>query len=71
MEKKKNYILCFLAVNLHKKTTLGLMKILLALNKKSVEVLDEIQDTILKGRKVNKFRWKLFDPHYNLIQKLG
>ena len=32
------------------------MKILLALNKKSVEVLDEIQDTISKGREVNKLR---------------
>ena len=32
------------------------MKILLALNKKNVEVLDEIQDTISKGREVNKLR---------------
>ena len=32
------------------------MKILLALNKKNIEVLDEIQDTISKGREVNKLR---------------
>ena len=37
------------------------MKILLALVKKSVEVLDELQDT--KYGKVNKLWQKLFDQH--------
>ena len=30
---------------------------------KSVEVLDELQDTVSKGRKVNKLWQKLFDQH--------
>ena len=30
---------------------------------KSVEVLDELQDTVSKSRKVNKLWQKLFDQH--------
>ena len=43
MEKKQHFV----AVNLHKKHFTGTYE-------KNVEVLDELQDTILKGRKVNK-----------------
>ena len=57
--ENKNKTFC--GYKLSQKTILSLMKILLALVKKSVEVLDELQDT--KYGKVNKLWQKLFDQH--------
>ena len=45
-----------MTVNLHQKHFTGS-------HEKSVEVLDEPQDTILKGRNVNKLWQKLFDQY--------
>ena len=51
----KRYII-FVAVNLHKKHFTGSYE-------KTVEVLDELQDAILKGRRINKLWQKLFDQY--------
>ena len=53
--KNKN----FATVNLHKKHFTGFFE-------KSVEVLDELQNTISKGRKVNKLWQKLFYQYLDL-----
>ena len=60
MENKKTYQQ-FVAVNLHKKTTLRLMKIYWL--EKSLEARDKLQDTISKGGKVNKLWQKSFNQH--------
>ena len=50
-----------MAVNLHKKTTLNLIKILLVLMKSVGVLMNFKMHRISKDKKVNKLRGKLFD----------
>ena len=57
--ENKNLTFIFAAVNLHKKNNIQPHENFTG----SDEVLDELQDTILKGRTVNELSQKLFDQH--------
>ena len=59
---KTKYIMTICGYNPSQKTALSLIKILLVLMKKKLEVLDELQvHRISKGGKENKLWQKLFD----------
>ena len=61
MENKN--IITFRSYRPSQKTNIEAHGNLLALMKKNVEVLGELQDTISKDRKVNKLWQKLFNQH--------
>ena len=62
MENKNIITFCSCKAS-QKKNSIEDHENLLALIKKAWEVLDELQDTILKDRKVNKLWQKLFNQH--------